>query len=246
MPVTLRESLGLYRYKDKTSLSVQTLFDRISPGYDLFNHLVSFFLDGYWRRRTAERVDPQAKRVLDVCTGTGELAFALERRLGDRGEVIGVDFSPKMLALAHSKLNQRVFRRKPKFFFGDAQALSFRDNSFDYVTSGFSMRNLTDLNKGLKEMHRVLKPGGRVIILEINRPSQRLSGWIYSLYLRTWVPLVGTLTCKSLSPFTYLKESVVSFLRPDAFCRILEEAGFSRAAYQSLPPGAIGLYMATK
>ncbi len=235
-----------YRYKEKTASSVQSLFDKISPGYDLFNQVVSLSLDGYWRRRTVGLVGPSAERVLDVCTGTGELAFALEKRLSNGGQVVGIDFSPKMLSLAMSKRRRGGFRRKPQFCLGDAQSLSFADSTFDYVTSGFSMRNLTNLEKGLQEMYRVLKPGGRVIVLEINRPSQRLGGWVYGFFLRTWVPLTGALICRSLSPFTYLKESVVSFLCPENFCRTLEQVGFRNPVYQSLPPGAIGLYAATK
>ena len=235
-----------YRYREKTASSVQSLFDRISPGYDLFNQVVSFSLDGYWRRRTADMVGSGAKRVLDVCTGTGELAFALEKRLSNGGQVTGIDFSPKMLSLALSKRGRRPLRKKPQFCLGDAQSLSFADGTFDYVTSGFSMRNLTNLEKGLKEMYRVLKPGGRVLILEINRPSQRLGGWLYGFFLRTWVPVTGALICRSLSPFTYLKESVVTFLHPENFCSILEQTGFRKPEYRSLPPGSIGLYAATK
>jgi demethylmenaquinone methyltransferase/2-methoxy-6-polyprenyl-1,4-benzoquinol methylase len=240
------EGLGLYRYKEKTSASVQHLFDRISPGYDLFNHLVSFFLDGYWRRRTVAEVDPQARQVLDVCTGTGELVFAAQRRLSNGAQVIGTDFSGKMLRRALLKRDHQAFRKRPQFCLGDAQNLSFPDDTFDAVTSGFSIRNLTDMERGLREMHRVLRPGGRAIILEINRPSRGVGGFFYGLYLRTWVPLIGALTCRSLSPFTYLKESVVSFLTPENFCRTLERVGFRSASYRSLPPGAIGLYVATK
>ena len=235
-----------YRYREKTASSVQSLFDRISPGYDLFNQVVSLSLDGYWRRRTVDLVSPGAKRVLDVCTGTGEIAFALERHLSNGAQVIGIDFSPKMLSLAISKRDRKVFRRKPQFCLGDAQSLSFADNSFDCVTSGFSMRNLTNLEKGLEEMYRVLKPAGRLVILEINRPSQKLGGWLYGFFLRTWVPVTGALICRSLSPFTYLKESVVTFLYPENFCRILEKVGFKIPEYRRLPPGAIGLYAATK
>ena len=235
-----------YRYKEKTASSVQSLFDKISPGYDLFNQVVSLSLDGYWRRRTVGLVGPSAERVLDVCTGTGELAFALEKRLSNGGQVVGIDFSPKMLSLAMSKRRRGGFRRKPQFCLGDAQSLSFADSTFDYVTSGFSMRNLIDLDQGLREMHRVLKSGGRAVILEINRPSNRFTGFFYRCYLKGVIPIIGFLTCGSLYPFLYLKNSVLGFQAPAAFCERLRSVGFREVTFRTLPPGAIGLYDAVK
>ncbi len=230
---------------EKTEKFIKTLFDRISARYDLFNTASSFFLDRYWRHAASALLEKKDARVLDVCTGTGELAFQLSKRLNGGGRGIGIDFSEKMLFLAKEKVAGRRIKNV-SFLLGKAEALSFPDALFDCVTSGFSMRNLMSLEKGLQEMFRVLKKGGRLVILEINRPSNRLTGFLYRLYLRGIVPVVGFLTCGTFYPFLYLNQSVVGFLKPEEFCEKLRAAGFRDISYRGLAPGVIGLYDAFK
>ena len=231
---------------EKTESSVKALFDRISPRYDLFNTASTFFLDGHWRRSASRIVEKKDAKVLDLCTGTAELALQFSKRLNGGGRVIGVDFSKGMLDLARKKLERLDPERKISLLVGNVERLSFRENTFDYVTSGFSMRNLIDLEQGLREMHRVLKPGGRAVIIEINRPTSRVSGFIYRLYLKGAIPLIGLLTVGTMSPFLYLKDTVLSFLRPEEFCERLRAVGFRDVFFKAFAPGAIGLYCATK
>ena len=231
---------------EKTEDSVKALFDRISPRYDLFNTASTFFLDRHWRRCASRLVDKGDAKVLDLCTGTAELALQFSGRLNGKGRVIGVDFSKGMLELARKKLERLDPAKKISLLVGNVERLSFRENTFDYVTSGFSMRNLIDLDQGLREMCRVLKPGGRVVIIEINRPTNRLSGLIYRLYLRGAIPLIGLLTVGTVNPFLYLKDTVLGFLKPGEFCERLRLAGFRDVCFRAFAPGAIGLYHATK
>lgn len=231
---------------EKTERSVKALFDRISPRYDLFNTASTFFLDSHWRRCASRAVEKKDAKILDLCTGTAELALAFSRQLNGKGRVIGVDFSKGMLDLARKKLERRDPARKISLLVGNAERLSFRENAFDYVTSGFSMRNLIDLDQGLKEMHRVLKPGGLAVILEINRPTSYLTGFFYRCYLRGAIPLIGLLTVGTVSPFLYLKNSVLGFQTPSEFCGRLRAAGFREVSFKPFAPGAIGLYCATK
>ena len=231
---------------EKTEGFVKGLFDRISPRYDLFNTASTFFLDGHWRRCASRMVDKEDAKVLDICTGTAELALQFSKRLNGKGQVVGVDFSKGMLDLAKKKLKRLGKEEDISLLLGNAERLSFRTDVFDYVTSGFSMRNLIDLDKGLKEMHRVLKPGGRAVIMEINRPTHRLTGFMYRCYLRGAIPLIGLLTVGTISPFLYLKNSVLAFQTPTEFCERLRAAGFREVLFQAFAPGAIGLYCATK
>ena len=230
----------------KTEGFIKDLFDHISPRYDLFNAASTFFLDRYWRRRASRIVEKEDAKVLDVCTGTAELALEFASRLNGKGQVVGVDFSKGMLELARKKLTRLGKKEKISLLVGQAESLSFKEGSFDYVTSGFSMRNLIDLDQGLREMHRVLKSGGRAVILEINRPSNRFTGFFYRCYLKGVIPIIGFLTCGSLYPFLYLKNSVLGFQTPTAFCERLRSVGFREVTFKALPPGAIGLYDAVK
>ena len=231
---------------EKTEKTVKALFDRISPRYDLFNTASTFFLDRHWRRCASRIVDKKDAKVLDLCTGTAELALAFSKRLNGGGKVVGVDFSGGMLQLARKKLERLGKAEKIPLLRGNVERLSFRENTFDYVTSGFSMRNLIDLEKGLKEMHRVLKPGGEAVIIEINRPTNRFTGFFYRCYMRGAIPLIGLLTVGTMSPFLYLKDTVLGFLTPREFCQKLRAAGFREVSFKAFAPGAIGFYRATK
>ncbi|MBI4436185.1 MAG: ubiquinone/menaquinone biosynthesis methyltransferase [Candidatus Omnitrophica bacterium] len=230
----------------KTEGFIKDLFDRISPRYDLFNTASTFFLDRYWRKCASRTVEKEDAKILDVCTGTGELALQFAARLNGKGQVVGVDFSKGMLELARKKLKRLGKEEKILLLMGQAEHLSFQEGVFDYVTSGFSMRNLIDLDQGLREMVRVLKSGGHAVILEINRPSNHVSGLFYRCYLKGVVPIIGFLTCGRLYPFLYLNNSVIGFQTPAEFCGRLRSAGFRQVSFRALPPGAIGLYDAVK
>lgn len=222
---------------------VRRLFATIAPRYDRFNRLASLGLDQRWRRQAiaASGLAP-GMRVLDVCTGTGDLALLCARRLAGAGSVVGVDFTETMLRSAVRKL---PVLGGVHWLAGDAQSLPFDDGGFDRVFIGFSTRNLSDLEQGVREMLRVLKAGGQLVILETGRPSNRLVRVGHLLFLGTVARLVGLALTGRLWPFTYLARSVKGFLTPEGVVALLERCG-APARYVPLSWGLASVYLATK
>jgi demethylmenaquinone methyltransferase/2-methoxy-6-polyprenyl-1,4-benzoquinol methylase len=225
---------------------VRELFSSIAPTYDRLNHLLSWGLDRRWWRRTAVTfrgilARPDA-RVLDICCGTGDLTGALlaERRVNAE-PVTGLDFSREMLRLAeHKYVGANV-----RWVEGDAMALPFADNSLDLVTSAFGFRNLSNYAAGLREIHRVLRPGGSVGILECNQPDG-LSGALYNLYFRRVLPVVGGWISGKRAAYEWLPSSVQRFPRPPRMLSLMQDAGFTGCAWDGYFLRAAGLYRGTK
>ncbi|MBI3996162.1 MAG: ubiquinone/menaquinone biosynthesis methyltransferase [Candidatus Omnitrophica bacterium] len=223
---------------------VQRLFTRIAPRYDWFNRLASCGLDQGWRRRALIRGEIQpGQRVLDVCAGTGDLAILCARRQRGQGTVIGVDMNRDMLMRAAQK--QQARRMGIAWFQGDAEALPFATDSFDRVVIGFSTRNLSDVTKGLREMVRVLKPHGRLVILETGRPSNPVLRFGYQAFLFTVVRGIGFALTGECWPFTYLARSVQQFLTPQQVVERLQSIK-TQVEYIPLSCGLASLYVATK
>jgi demethylmenaquinone methyltransferase/2-methoxy-6-polyprenyl-1,4-benzoquinol methylase len=214
--------------------AVRTMFDRIAPVYDAMNRAMTAGLDRRWRRETARTVVAPGDRVLDVCCGTGDLAIAGVRA---GGRVTGLDFSEGMLERARRKSNEIEWLQ------GDALALPFADDAFDAATVGFGVRNLDELDRGLRELHRVLKPGGRLGILEITSPR----GWLRPFY-RLWfdglVPLAGKLLPGG-SAYTYLPASVRRFPGAEDFAEIMQTVGFDQVRYRLFAGGIVALHSGT-
>ena len=223
---------------------VRDLFTTIAPRYDGFNRLASLGLDQGWRRRTVREVALRpGMRVLDVCTGTGDLALLCGRQLQGQGLVIGVDFTQAMLAGAVRKA--RATGNGVVWLRADAQTLPFASESFDRVLIGFSTRNLSDLRAGLGEMVRVLKRRGRLVVLETGWPSNRLVRAAYLGFLLTVARTIGWLLTRRAWPFTYLARSVKGFLTPAEVVVLLTSCGTS-ARYVPLSFGLASLYVAEK
>ena len=207
------------------------MFDRIAPVYDAMNRLMTAGLDQRWRRATAQAVVKPGDRVLDACCGTGDLAIA---GLEAGGRVTGLDFSEPMLERARQK------SREIEWIAGDALALPFADGSFDAVTVGFGVRNLDDLERGLGEIRRVLKPGGRLGILEISRPKGVLAPF-YRLWFDGVIPLAG----KALpggAAYSYLPASVRQFPSPERLAELLDESGFEDIRWRLFAGGIVALH----
>jgi demethylmenaquinone methyltransferase/2-methoxy-6-polyprenyl-1,4-benzoquinol methylase len=211
--------------------AVRTMFDRISPVYDAMNRTMTVGLDQRWRRLTAEAVVQPGDRVLDACCGTGDLALAAQRA---GGRVTGLDFSERML--------ERARRKAPELDWvqGDALKLPFEGGSFDAATVGFGVRNLDDLERGLAELRRVLRPGGRVGILEITRPRGVLAPF-YRLWFDGLVPLLGKLLPGG-SAYTYLPASVRRFPGPSELGELLRAAGFQDVRWRTFAGGIVALH----
>jgi demethylmenaquinone methyltransferase/2-methoxy-6-polyprenyl-1,4-benzoquinol methylase len=220
---------------------VRGMFDRISRVYDLMNTAMTVGLHHRWRERTVDRaqVGP-GDAALDVCCGTGDLALALARRVGSDGRVVGCDFSEPMLELARRKA-AREGAVGVEFEWADALQLPYEDGSFDAVTVGFGVRNLADVDRGLAEMARVLRPGGRVAILEITQPRRPPLSGFFSLWFDRVVPRLGALA-GDRDAYTYLPESVKRFPVPEGLAERMAAAGFERIRYTILAGGIIAIH----
>ena len=223
---------GGYRVGRLTPDGVRRMFDRIAPVYDAMNRLMTAGLDQRWRRIAADSAVRPGDRVLDVCCGTGDLALAAHA-LG--GRVTGVDFSERMLDRAVRKSGEIEWKR------GDALRLPFGDESFDAVTVGFGVRNLEDLDRGLVELRRVLRPRGRLAVLEITQPRGPLA-LFYRLWFDVLVPLVGKVLPGG-SAYTYLPASVRRFPAPDELAGLMRRAGFDPVAYRLFAGGIVALHV---
>ena len=221
---------------------IQRLFTNIAPRYDWFNRLASLGLDQHWRTQAVRRGGIQpGMRVLDVCAGTGDLALLCAQR--GAGTVVGLDFNAAMLV--NAKRKQQARKLRVTWLQADAQALPFGDGSFDRVVIGFSTRNLADLTAGLREMARVLRTHGELVILETGRPANPVVRAGYQIFLFTIARAIGVVLTGRLWPFTYLARSVRQFLTPQQFIQRLQEIG-TEASYVPLSRGLASLYIAVK
>jgi demethylmenaquinone methyltransferase/2-methoxy-6-polyprenyl-1,4-benzoquinol methylase len=220
---------------------IRGMFDRIAGVYDLMNTAMTAGLHHRWRERAAERAELRAgDAALDVCCGTGDLAFELARRTGPAGSVIGSDFSERMLDLARAKAERRG-TAGIRFEWGDALELPYDDGRFDAVTVGFGVRNLADLDRGVAELARVLRPGGRLVILEITQPRRWPLSAFFGLWFDRLVPLLGRVAGDP-EAYAYLPESVKRFPPPEGLALIMDRAGLERIAYTVLAGGIIAIH----
>ncbi len=226
---------------------VGQMFDRIAPVYDILNHLLSFGRDFSWRRRLASAVDKNGKlRVLDLATGTGDTLITLLDRNPNIAEAVGLDISENMLTICRRKIARRKLAGRVSLVRADASACGLAGESFDVVTMGFGIRNTPDALKTLTEIHRLLKPGGTVLILEFSMPANRIVRGFYLSYLRFFVPLLGRLLSGDNHAYRYLDTSIENFHPIEDFCRLLQKAGFSKVSATSLTFGIACLYQGTR
>jgi demethylmenaquinone methyltransferase/2-methoxy-6-polyprenyl-1,4-benzoquinol methylase len=224
---------------------VAEMFNSIAGRYDFLNHFLSMGIDRSWRRKAiseAGKVSP--KHILDVATGTGDLAIAALKLNPDT--VTGVDIAHQMLEIGKNKLHKLRLQDKITLQYGDSEQLPFSDNSFDAITCAYGVRNFGDLQAGLKEMHRVLRTGGRVVVLEFSQPKTFLVKQLYKFYFRYILPLLGKIVSRHSNAYTYLPQSVMAFPEGSRFCSILEDCGFKNAKARPLTFGITTLYIAEK
>ncbi len=233
------------RSSDEFAGQVRGMFDRIAGVYDFMNSAMTAGLHHGWRERAADRAELRpGDAALDLCCGTGDLAFALRERVGARGRVVGADFSERMLAIAQDKAIERGYP-DVTFEWADALELPYSDASFDAVTVGFGARNLADLERGIAEMVRVAKPGGRVVILEITQPRRPPLSYFFNLWFDRIVPLLGRLAGDP-DAYSYLPESVRSFPSPEGLAAIMDRAGLTGIRYTILAGGIIAIHSGRK
>ena len=225
---------------------VSQMFNNIAPYYDLLNRTLSLGIDRTWRKKAIRRLTTHKPvKVLDVATGTADLALEIQRQL-DCEQVIGVDISNEMLEIGRKKVSKKGLDDRITLVSGDSENLQFQDNTFDAVTVAFGVRNFENLKKGLAEIHRVLKPGGRIIVLEFSRPRIFPFKQLFNAYFRYLLPLIGRFTSKDKRAYSYLYESVQAFPDREDFLGELQTVGFQKGEFQSLTLGISMIYEATK
>jgi demethylmenaquinone methyltransferase / 2-methoxy-6-polyprenyl-1,4-benzoquinol methylase len=223
--------------------SMGRMFDVIAPIYDLLNHLLSFGRDFSWRRRVAGRIETKRPiRLADLATGTADLLIAILRTHPNITEATGLDIAGKMLEIGRRKARRHGFADRVRFVQGDLTQAPFDAESFDVVTMAFGIRNTPDSDATLREVHRILKPGGQVLILEFSMPASPIMRRMHVLYLRLVVPLLGALLSGEPQAYRYLDKSIEAFHGPDAFCRLMKQAGFSQPTATPLTSGIASIY----
>ncbi|WP_164668759.1 demethylmenaquinone methyltransferase [Virgibacillus doumboii] len=225
---------------------VHHVFEKIYDNYDSMNSIISFQRHKAWRKDVMKRMNvTSGSRALDVCCGTGDWSIALAEEVGSSGEVVGLDFSRNMLSVAEQK-NETLNYNQLQFMQGNAMKLPFEENSFDYVTIGFGLRNVPDYMNVLKEMYRVVKPGGKVVCLETSQPTMIGFRQGYYFYFRFIMPLLGRLFARSYKEYAWLHDSAKSFPDKNELRQMFLSAGFSHVQIKSYTGGVAAMHMATK
>ncbi|MCI0464397.1 MAG: bifunctional demethylmenaquinone methyltransferase/2-methoxy-6-polyprenyl-1,4-benzoquinol methylase UbiE [Gemmataceae bacterium] len=233
---------------DKRQARIRRMFGHIAPTYDLLNHLLSLNVDHYWRWRTTQLVPPSGDGpILDLCTGTGDLALAYDRAAGGRVPIVAADFCHEMLTRATAKTRQRRASDRIRYLEADAQRLPFPDDTFQISTVAFGLRNVSDTDRGIAEMVRVTRPGGKVAILEFAQPRGWLLGRFYRFYFRWVLPLIGqTISRSKDNAYRYLPASVMEFPDGAALAERLSRQGLTDVRWHPLTCGIAALYVGTK
>jgi demethylmenaquinone methyltransferase/2-methoxy-6-polyprenyl-1,4-benzoquinol methylase len=235
-------------YKDsgqEKKQQVEQMFDRIAPKYDFLNHFLSLGIDKLWRRKAVRLLSQYAhETVLDVASGTGDFAVAASRLKPT--SIIGFDLSEKMLEVGRAKVQKLRLASLISFVKGDSEQMPFSDNQFDAITVGFGVRNFENLQQGLSEFFRVLKPGGTAVILEFSKPRYFPMKQVYYFYFLKILPWIGRIVSKDLSAYSYLPESVLAFPDGQDFINILSGLGFSDIEEHRLTFGIATIYLAHK
>ena len=236
-----------YNQEQTKKEQVEEMFDNIAPTYDRLNHIMSLNIDRIWRRRVMRiirRAKPQ--RIMDVATGTGDLAIAMARKVNE-AHILGVDLSEEMLSEARKKIKRLELEKRITLEKGDAENLTMvASESVDAATVAFGVRNFENIERGLSEIYRTLRPGGKLVVLEFSMPKNRLVRWVYRQYAHRLLPRIGGMISKDKQAYTYLPDSVEEFPAPERFAEILKGVGFKSVKLSSQRFGIAYIYDATK
>jgi len=225
---------------------VKGAFASIAPRYDLLNTVLSFGIDRLWRKKTIDLLDPiPGEKILDLCAGTLTLSSDLLKKLDGDADIISADFCHEMLKFGMTRLNSGM-KIKILPLCGDAEMIPLADRSCHRAAVAYGVRNLSDPNKGIEEIFRVLKPGGRVVILDFLRPTNPVTAPIYKFYLKRILPLIGGVISGAYHSYKHLADSIEAFMAPDLLIRRLEEAGFHNSEVEKLTFGVAGVFKADK
>lgn len=241
-----QEVIRPYNQEAEKANQVEQMFDNIAPTYDKLNHRLSWDIDKGWRRKAIRQLQPFApKTLLDIATGTGDFAILAAKMLKP-GKLIGADISEGMMEIGRQKVKAEGLDSIVSFEKEDCLNLSYADGTFDAVTAAFGIRNFADLDKGLKEMQRVLKPGGHLSIVELTTPVSFPMKQLFRIYSHTVLPVYGRLISKDTSAYGYLTKTIEAFPQGERMMEILKKAGFAEASFKRLTFGICTMYFATK
>lgn len=230
---------------NKNKVKISSMFNDIAPKYDFLNHFLSLGIDKRWRRKVIKLLSKkQYDKIIDVATGTGDLAVDLFKLKPNK--IIGIDIAEKMVEIGNQKIQKKKLTEFIELKTGDSLEISYDDNTFDVATCSFGVRNFEDLNKGLTEIHRVLKIGGKIAILEFSNPKNKIIGFIYRFYFNNILPFFGRLFSKNNFAYKYLPQSVVVFPNREEFTKILDKVGFKKTSYKNLTSGIACIYIGVK
>ena len=234
--------------EDTATFTLQTreMFTSIAHRYDFLNRLLSVGQDRYWRKRAIDLLDPMGnERILDVATGTGDMVIEVAKR-NLSVQIFGIDFSQRMLDLGRVKIAQNGYKQAVSFQIGSGECLPFIDESFDGVVCAFGIRNFADVQLGLREFYRVLKPGGRIIILEFSIPQNQFLNTLYEWYFNLILPQIGSLISGHSNAYSYLPESVANFPNQKKFIEWIEKTGFQKVSFAELTFGIVSIHRGYK
>lgn len=241
-----QEKIKPYSSDGEKTGQVETMFNNIAPAYDTLNHRLSWNIDKGWRRKAIKALLPyRPQTMLDIATGTGDFAIMAAKMLRPK-QLIGVDIAEEMMAVARQKVETEHLGNIISFKRDDCMDLSFDDNTFDAVTAAFGIRNFSDLDKGLSEMCRVLKTGGKLSIVELTTPVTFPMKQLFKIYSHTFLPIYGRIISKDQSAYKYLTATIEAFPQGEQMTEILKKAGFREATFKRLTSGICTMYLATK
>ncbi|MBT8228728.1 MAG: bifunctional demethylmenaquinone methyltransferase/2-methoxy-6-polyprenyl-1,4-benzoquinol methylase UbiE [Bacteroidia bacterium] len=235
-------------YKEESSKKVQVtnMFDKIAPKYDLLNRVLSLGIDRRWRSKAISRLNQEEHRkILDVATGTADMVLEINKQISP-DEIIGLDISSEMINYGNKKIEKAGLKHLASLEVGDSEKMRFPDNYFDASTVAFGVRNFGNLEKGLSEMERILRPGGKIVILEFSRPLYFPFKQIFNIYFKYILPFIGKKTSKDKKAYNYLYESVQAFPDYEKFANILEKTGFRSVEWKPLSLGICTIYTGIK
>ncbi|MGM9760087.1 MAG: bifunctional demethylmenaquinone methyltransferase/2-methoxy-6-polyprenyl-1,4-benzoquinol methylase UbiE [Parabacteroides sp.] len=240
------EKILPYNQEEQKGAQVQRMFDHIASTYDPLNHLLSLGFDKHWRQRGINYLRTfHPKQILDIATGTGDLAIAMQKQL-KADTIIGADLSEGMMQVGRKKVKAAGLDAHIRFEQQDCTALTFENNQFDAVTASFGVRNFENIQQGLCEMYRVLKPGGHVMILELSTPERFPMKPLYRIYSRTMIPLMGRIVSRERKAYRYLPASIKVVPQGASMRKLLQQAGFKEVRSKTLTFGICSLYTGTK
>ena len=233
-----------YNNSQNKKNQVKQMFNKIAGKYDFLNRFLTFGIDNIWRKIAVKKIKNNPKNVLDIATGTADLAIITAKYTN--AEIIGLDISDQMLKVGKEKITNKKLDSRIKLINGDAENLSFNNETFDAITVGFGVRNFENLEKGLNEIYRVIKEGGYVAILEPSYPEKFPLKQLFNFYFETLTPIIGNLISKDYKAYSYLSKSVKNFPSSNNFIDQLKQIGFSKCNHYSLTFGVVSLYIAIK